>query len=102
MEKVMQGHSVEFTVDATEFGDIEALEVHLYSNNIIAQKFKHPETAEFAPLTKNGYIYEGVLKSSMTDEMLGVYGIIPIGITGDDEDKKGYNPEFIEVTRKPL
>ena len=100
--EILQGHSLDFTVDATNYGDTVAFEVQVYTGNAVAQKFRYPETDGFAPLVKNGYIYEGVLTSAMTDTMLGIYGLIPIGVVEVGEDKKGFNPEFVKVNQKPL
>jgi hypothetical protein len=101
MEKILQGHSFDFSVNAAPFGAIDGIEINIFANNTIAQKFKHPDTEGFAKLTKTGDLYEGVLTSVMTDSILGRYGIEVIAII-EDQEKKGENKEFIEVTQKPV
>ena len=100
--EVMQGHAFDFTLDATQLGDTEAFEAHVYASNTVVQKFRYPETAGFAALTKNGYIYDGVLTSAMTNLMLGVYGIVTIGVVAVGENKSGFAPEFVKVIQKPV
>lgn len=101
MEKILQGHSFSFTVNAEPFGVIDGLEINVFANNAIAQKFKYPDTNGFNKLTKTGDLYEGALTSVMTNSMLGRYGIEVIAII-EDQEKKGSSYEFIEVTQKPV
>lgn len=101
MEKILQGHSFGFTVNAAPFGVVDGVEINVFSNNTITQKFKHPDTAGFGQLTKTGDLYDGVLTSAMTNAMLGRYGIEVVAIIGNEE-KKGCNYEFVEIAQKPV
>ena len=101
-KRILQGSSYDFEIDASNLGAFNSIGCDIYIDNKVAVSFQWPDAEGFQKLTKSNDTYLGTISATITDSMLGMYGIIPYVIIDGDKVKKGFNSEFVEVIQKPV
>jgi uncharacterized repeat protein (TIGR01451 family) len=95
----LQGDTISFTVNATNFGTIDSLTVEVFKDNVTVVKFKDPAATGFLALVKAGANYTGVILPATSLLMEGMYGI-ELTATNGTVVQKAKNDTFILINKE--
>ena len=99
---IIQGKHVNFTIDATNYGTIDAFNVELGQNNSTKVKYRWPTTDGFHPMVNNNGVFTVNIHTTVSRELLGIYDLELTAELSGEEVGHDISADFMLVKRQNL